>query len=431
MKALQQRQYVAWAIFLGLIALMLIREFWEVERFLNHQLGYYLFPIGDWLINYQGGFVRRGLLGECFYQLYALCPYPVAHAIAGVYYSSFIAFAYVFGRFLIKSGLSIFLLPTSICLFFGLGVEFITCRRDYLALLIAFYVFYIYFRYVQSRKVKYFVVFALLSILTLLMHEASFFFTFPLLFLHYLSMGKATASAVAQKLLLFVPAGLTMLLVSYYKGNNDLAHAVWHSWLPTFMRYPLDGSLVMSEAVEFLSKDVTEALRMHVPTTWLYRLGHPVVSILANGYIFVATYYLVTGINRVHLGLYRLRKINAVVMSNILIVQFVCLIPMFGFLSNDLGRTIPYWVITSLLFYGLYMRFGAQRTMPYPLRRLTALSIHLQRWIRRRRWLTHPYAYMLCAVTLPLTCYAWSRLQDAMPLLLVVKVIKRMLLSLL
>ena len=26
----------------------------------------------DWLINYQGGFVRRGLIGEIFYQIHSL-----------------------------------------------------------------------------------------------------------------------------------------------------------------------------------------------------------------------------------------------------------------------------------------------------------------------------------------------------------------------
>ena len=27
------------------------------------------FEIGDWLINYQGGFVRKGFLGEIFFQI--------------------------------------------------------------------------------------------------------------------------------------------------------------------------------------------------------------------------------------------------------------------------------------------------------------------------------------------------------------------------
>jgi hypothetical protein len=36
------------------------------------------FDIGDWLINYQGGFVRRGLTGECFFRLGRLFHLPPA-----------------------------------------------------------------------------------------------------------------------------------------------------------------------------------------------------------------------------------------------------------------------------------------------------------------------------------------------------------------
>ena len=35
------------------------------------------FQYSDWLINYQGGFVRRGLPGEIFYQLYKLTNIPL------------------------------------------------------------------------------------------------------------------------------------------------------------------------------------------------------------------------------------------------------------------------------------------------------------------------------------------------------------------
>ena len=35
------------------------------------------FQYSDWLINYQGGFIRRGLPGEFFYQLYNLTNIPL------------------------------------------------------------------------------------------------------------------------------------------------------------------------------------------------------------------------------------------------------------------------------------------------------------------------------------------------------------------
>ena len=38
-----------------------------IIRFYNNNAHY---EVQDWLINYQGGFVRRGIPGELFYQLY-------------------------------------------------------------------------------------------------------------------------------------------------------------------------------------------------------------------------------------------------------------------------------------------------------------------------------------------------------------------------
>lgn len=45
---------------------------------------YVRYEVSDWLINYQGGFVRRGLIGELLLQLEHIRPYNVRHAILGI-----------------------------------------------------------------------------------------------------------------------------------------------------------------------------------------------------------------------------------------------------------------------------------------------------------------------------------------------------------
>ena len=57
----------------------------------NHT--YYDFNISDWLINYQGGFIRRGLIGEVLYQIYQLHPFSIKTAIISIDICAFLAFA--------------------------------------------------------------------------------------------------------------------------------------------------------------------------------------------------------------------------------------------------------------------------------------------------------------------------------------------------
>lgn len=53
-------------IFLILINFLILNYIFFSQRIIFRQNPYI---VGDWLINYQGGFVRRGFLGELFYQI--------------------------------------------------------------------------------------------------------------------------------------------------------------------------------------------------------------------------------------------------------------------------------------------------------------------------------------------------------------------------
>ena len=46
--------------------------------------GYNGFEISDWMINYQGGFVRRGLVGELLFMLEKVKPYNLRYAVIGI-----------------------------------------------------------------------------------------------------------------------------------------------------------------------------------------------------------------------------------------------------------------------------------------------------------------------------------------------------------
>ena len=63
--------YAMIAITMFLLLMNIVISLGDINRFSD----YVAYPVSDYLINYQGGFVRRGLMGEVFYQIYNMHPY--------------------------------------------------------------------------------------------------------------------------------------------------------------------------------------------------------------------------------------------------------------------------------------------------------------------------------------------------------------------
>ena len=91
------RRAIIWAAFLFLLLVMAqtVRgAFWAAE--IRHG-----WVIGDWLVNYQGGFVRRGLIGEGIFRLAALLavnPDRVVISLQSLSYGTFIWFSFLLLR---------------------------------------------------------------------------------------------------------------------------------------------------------------------------------------------------------------------------------------------------------------------------------------------------------------------------------------------
>ena len=58
--------------FLLTIASGCVTWIYQVVGAFDKGIQYYDIVISDWMINYQGGFVRRGLVGELLYQIYGI-----------------------------------------------------------------------------------------------------------------------------------------------------------------------------------------------------------------------------------------------------------------------------------------------------------------------------------------------------------------------
>ena len=156
------------------------------QRVLFRENGYIL---GDWLINYNGGFVRRALLGHIFFQLSKFSKIPIIEIIfifsSLIYSISIILFYKVVEKRLNNNVILIFLLLPSTFLF-NFFDPLTVGRKE----ILVFFLFLIYYLNLDNQNIIYKISFYILSIVSILTHEI-FFFVIPYFFLlRYLELKK-------------------------------------------------------------------------------------------------------------------------------------------------------------------------------------------------------------------------------------------------
>lgn len=113
-------------------------------------LSYQSFEISDWLINYEGGFVRRGLDGQLLYWLYQVWPFAPVYMVKCLVVTESVFFLVLLLHVFRKEGWSLAILPFGCCLFF----LFLRTgqRRDMFMLMGVYLIFLCYKRYLASAK---------------------------------------------------------------------------------------------------------------------------------------------------------------------------------------------------------------------------------------------------------------------------------------
>lgn len=385
---------------------------------INNECLYGSWCISDWLINYEGGFVRRGLCGEILYGLYQVHPYPVRDMILILGFTGFFFFMVLLIGLFRREGWSPVLLIAPYLIqaptFFADSLFW--HRKDHWLLLLAYGIFYFYTKYIRHRDILSLVAMQFLSVVVLLIHEAAFFFTFPLLIVHYFLatyrkirlVGKSLGTAV----LLFLPAALTMGAVCLFKGNQAVAEAIWMSWEPCMAAYPLPCYIDYSgNGVDALTWDTLRTFKFHMTVNWIRWFLKPIPSFPFTLINLAGIYYLVSRLNTVDLGWNRLKKFDSSRMGLFLLLQGIFMVPLFTVLSCDFGRTIPYWVFSSLFAY----HFLKEEASVFPME-LNRASEWLQSQMGKIRWLSVPWVYFFILLILPITFVGGARWASPFPL---------------
>lgn len=310
------------------------------------------FSISDWLINYEAGFIRRGLWGQIFLYLYNVFGINVGDWVYVLSYVLLFVFLYIFIKEWRRNNLSLFLLP-SVCLLGAFSMSYLLWfRRDVLIFLLIWTVLKNYKSFLAGRRVNLFFLY-FFSIVSILSHEASFFYFVPLMGLHYLLYLQRynTFQKSLFKLGIFLsPILFVMLLCLIYKGDRMAADMIWHSWNNYFIS-EFGYILPIGKGCEALGWNGMETFKMHFSRNYLSKsLG--IYNFCTWPLIFIAVYYLITQVNRIKIGINNTGlHFSTIFFSHIFILQLFFLLPMFSVLSCDFRRVFLYWTLSSFLFY--------------------------------------------------------------------------------
>lgn len=402
---MKKNNQLNWVVLLSwIIFLPLLERLYRIARGLFMSISsckdYYYFETSDWLINYEGGFVRRGLIGQILLWFERIHLYDVRVAIIILTIVASVLMLLLINCIFKKEGWSPLILPTGLC--FGYTLFNTFGRRDLFSLLLTFIIFLIHHSLIaHPRKWHMWCAFYVVSILQILMHEAAFFFTFPILILityqklrHNHTGGWKSVSIC---LLQFLPILLSMTAVCLNKGDIHVAEAIWNSWKEVFDAYPSGQIPVeMGQGVQALAWDSNSTFIKHFQSLYFGQLNIVYWRPLIVLFFLLSTYYLLTRINSVNMGLYKVKAMNHIYISNVAIIQFIAMLPMLTILSCDWGRTIPYTVVSSLFFYHIYRDCNIR--FPDP---ISNLSSRTQQYISNSRLLSSPYTYIILIIITP------------------------------
>ena len=354
--------------------------------------------VNDLLINYQGGFVRRGLMGELLIQLYQIHPYPVVYLIIAISVFGLVALFSICVWLFRKMGWPVWLLLFPMFFyyrFYGLGDGILDSRRDAVMMLLTILLYLSFKKWVTHSWGGQYLWIWLLIVFIMLLYEGMLFVAFPILivFSWFHLQGNTIKKRITITIFLWWPMLVMLLLATLLHGSDQAARQIWESWTPLFERYPLpDVPITMGPAIEALTISLSEALKMHFEVSWTYGFVGTIPVWPFNIYLLLSIYFVMTRMDVFSSGK---KEFDPVQMSNLIILQTIFTIPMLGFVADDWYRSVPYDCILSCF---LYYYFPKHYLFP---RWLTVLSVKIQGSIRSSKLLSSPWTYCLVLILLP------------------------------
>ncbi len=335
------RQEAATEGFSPALALMVGLLFWATATQLHSALawGHESWQLGDWLINYAGGFVRRGLTGTLVQLVSNATGLQANHVVIVASLACYVLLA----LWLLRRRGTFF--PASLvlsCVIMGFpGYQDCIIRKDCLLLLL-------FLGCIKaadsglSPAVRILLVNVLAGV-AILTHEAFAFFALPAL---AVIVGRNPPAGAVLRELALLPAAVCLILAITFHGTPAIAEAVNDSWLPLW-RITDPGNT-----------DVELATNAIMALGWSSEKGLSLSSyMLTSGFYQPTAWAIVYSISIVLVLLFTGRdQIGRTAMevkikvAAILLAQLVFISPLF-LLGVDYGRWLFFWMTSSMILH--------------------------------------------------------------------------------
>ena len=344
-------------IMMGYAFIMLIRRMKQVIR--NGQ-SFFSWDVTEFMINYQGGYVRRGFLGEILYKINECFPaFDPRWAIFCVSLFCFFVFICFILRKFKENDFCWWILPLNICV----SGAFSIVRKDYLCMLLVLFVLY------SFNKIKIvgwrYLLLSVLLILSLNLHECVFFIIGGFMLL---AMYRDSDSKFGWRLWGIFSLIVTMGLVCMSKGN-EVARQIWNSW-GAFHSEFVDTHPATS--INAIGWNCVDTFQFHIRENFLISL-YGVRLWFSKPLIWCFILFVLPNIIFIRRGWQANRQSMEVKrMLSIMLFQFASLLPMFTVLSCDGSRICFYWTISSMLIYFYMPADKCMQIIPSIVQRIAA-----------------------------------------------------------
>lgn len=314
--------------------------------------------LNEYLLNYQGGFVRRGLIGEILYQIYNYSGVNIYILIKSL---SLFAITYIgYKLFVIMKdkGLSPILafMPVSGITLYLFHFNYAGCRKDPILLIVLYICYSILNQIFAKNDLINFIKLNLFIILGILLHEAFIFFSLPIIgisIIYIYSNHHKKYIVLLRSILYLSPTIIILLLCAINKGDYNSSIIIWNSWKAFFSQYDVVAFNTpvyetLSASIKSLAWTAEYAFNFHITSNFkITSFGIP--SWLYWGFSIIAYYFLM-----MHPNIFYKEKqshLNSLIFSNILIFSFICMIPMFTVLSCDFSRSFVFLSVSVIMAY--------------------------------------------------------------------------------
>ena len=237
--------------------------------------------IGEWLINYSGGFVRRGLIGAVVLSLHHIIGVPLAWVVFTMQVATFLLF--IVCVYHLTKGIrwslwmwAVLLSPATLA--FTVMDSYAGFRKEFLLFAALALVICI----VDSGKLRDWQLSALLSLIAVglvLSHEA-LVVGFPYFFAAVAIQKGSAAKAVKITCLPALLGGIALVAVTLHPGNLAITQAICSAVGGTLGPFMVPTDNICSGSIQWLQVSLSQARVMLAPTIRDYHLAR-LFSILA------------------------------------------------------------------------------------------------------------------------------------------------------